>query len=48
MGVGDVPSSFKCYEVLFGQPATLPAHDLCALEGTVAAGRRPELIAANV
>ena len=27
IGVGDVPGSFKWYQVLFGQPATLPAHD---------------------
>ena len=25
--VGDVPGSFKWYQALFGQPATLPAHD---------------------
>jgi hypothetical protein len=27
IGVGDVPGSFKWYQVLLGQPATLPAHD---------------------
>ena len=27
IGVGDVPRSFKWYQALFGQPATLPAHD---------------------
>ncbi len=27
IGVSDVPSSFKWYQSLFGQPATLPAHD---------------------
>jgi hypothetical protein len=27
IGVGDVPRSFKCYQALLGQPATLPAHD---------------------
>src|ERR1700719_1999741 len=27
IGVGDVPGSFKWYKALFGQPATLPAHD---------------------
>src|SRR6202789_1862364 len=27
IGVGDVPGSLKWYQVLFGQPATLPAHD---------------------
>src|SRR5580704_10968602 len=27
IGVGDVPGSFKWYQALFGQPATLPAHD---------------------
>lgn len=27
IGVGDVPASFKWYQVLFGQPATPPAHD---------------------
>ncbi len=26
IGVGDVPGSFKWYQALFGQPATLPAH----------------------
>jgi len=26
IGVGDVPDSFKWYQALFGQPATLPAH----------------------
>jgi hypothetical protein len=26
IGVGDVPGSFRWYQVLFGQPATLPAH----------------------
>jgi len=26
IGVGDVPGSFKWYQTLFGQPATLPAH----------------------
>ena len=25
--VVDVPGSFKWYQALFGQPATLPAHD---------------------
>ena len=25
IGVGDVPGSFKWYQALFGQPATLPA-----------------------
>src|SRR5947207_7069159 len=27
IGVGDVPGSLKWYRALFGQPATLPAHD---------------------
>ena len=27
VGVGDVPSSLKWYQALFGQPATVPAHD---------------------
>ena len=27
LGVGDVPRSFKWYQALFGQPATVPAHD---------------------
>jgi len=27
IGVGDVPGTFKWYQTLFGQPATLPAHD---------------------
>jgi len=27
IGVGDVPASLKWYQALFGQPATLPAHD---------------------
>ena len=27
IGVSDVPGSFKWYQALFGQPATLPAHD---------------------
>ena len=27
IGVRDVPSSFKWYQTLFGQPETLPAHD---------------------
>ncbi len=27
IGVRDVPSSFKWYQSLFGQPATSPAHD---------------------
>jgi hypothetical protein len=27
IGVGDVPRSFKSYQALFGQPATLPVHD---------------------
>jgi len=27
IGVGDVPGSFKWYRALFGQSATLPAHD---------------------
>ena len=27
IGVGDVPDSFKWYQALFGQPATLPVHD---------------------
>src|SRR3979411_863694 len=27
IGVGDVPSSLKWYQALFGQPATLPAQD---------------------
>src|SRR5712671_3792035 len=27
IGVGDVPGSFAWYQALFGQPATLPAHD---------------------
>lgn len=27
IGVGDVPRSFKWYQALFGQPASLPAHD---------------------
>ena len=26
IGVADVPSSFKWYQALFGQPVTLPAH----------------------
>src|SRR5258705_10870583 len=27
IGVGDVPTSFKWYQSLFGQPETQPAHD---------------------
>ena len=27
IAVGDVPGSFKWYQALFGQPATLPVHD---------------------
>jgi hypothetical protein len=27
IGVGDLSGSFKWYQALFGQPATLPAHD---------------------
>ena len=27
IGVADVPGSFKWYQALFGQPATVPAHD---------------------
>src|ERR1700678_789177 len=27
IGVGDVPGTFKWYQTLFGQPATLPPHD---------------------
>jgi hypothetical protein len=27
IGVGDVPGRFKWYQALFGQAATLPAHD---------------------
>jgi hypothetical protein len=27
IGVGDVPSSFKWYQSLFGQPKTAPGHD---------------------
>jgi hypothetical protein len=27
IAVADVASSFKWYQALFGQPATLPAHD---------------------
>ena len=27
IGVGDVRASFQWYQALFGQPATLPAHD---------------------
>ena len=27
IGVGDVPGSLKWHQALFGQPATLPAHD---------------------
>jgi catechol 2,3-dioxygenase-like lactoylglutathione lyase family enzyme len=27
IGVRDVPSSFKWYQSLFGQPATVPGHD---------------------
>src|ERR1700677_698218 len=27
IGVGDVPGTFKWHQTLFGQPATLPAHD---------------------
>ena len=27
IGVGDAPGSVKWYQALFGQPATLPAHD---------------------
>ena len=27
IGVGDVPGSLKWYQALFGQLATLPAHD---------------------
>jgi hypothetical protein len=30
IGVGDVPGSFKWYQALFGQPATLLAHDYFA------------------
>ena len=39
IGVGDVARSFKWYQSLFGQPATLPAHDyfgqLLDADGTV-------------
>ena len=39
IGVKDVPSSFKWYQALFGQPETLPAHDdfgqLVDSDGTV-------------
>src|SRR5690348_17071905 len=27
IGVGEVPASLQWYQALFGQPATLPAHD---------------------
>ena len=27
VGVGDMPSSLKWYQALFGQPITVPAHD---------------------
>ena len=30
IGVGDVPSSFKWYQLLFGQTATTPGHDYFA------------------
>lgn len=39
IGVSDVPSSFKWYQSLFGQPETAPAHDdfgqICDSDGTV-------------
>jgi catechol 2,3-dioxygenase-like lactoylglutathione lyase family enzyme len=39
IGVRDVPSSFKWYQSLFGQPETAPAHDywgqICDSDGTV-------------
>ena len=35
IGVGDVPGSFKWYQALFGQPATLPAHDFFGQKGLV-------------
>jgi predicted enzyme related to lactoylglutathione lyase len=39
IGVRDVPSSFKWYQLLFGQPGTAPAHDYFGqirdLDGTV-------------
>src|SRR4030095_12045069 len=39
IGVNDVPSSFKWYQSLFGQPETRPAHDyFCQIldwDGTV-------------
>jgi catechol 2,3-dioxygenase-like lactoylglutathione lyase family enzyme len=39
IGVSDVASSFKWYQSLFGQPATVPAHDywgqICDSDGTV-------------
>ena len=39
IGVADVAASFKWYQSLFGQPATLPAHDyfgqLVDTDGTV-------------
>ena len=39
IGVRDVPSSFKWYQSLLGQPATAPAHDywgqICDSDGTV-------------
>ena len=39
IGVADVPGSFKWYQTLFDQPATVPAHDYFAqildVDGTV-------------
>ena len=39
IGVRDVPSGFKWYQSLFGQPETAPAHDywgqICDSDGTV-------------
>jgi len=39
IGTADVPGSFKWYQALFGQPATVPAHDYFAqildADGTV-------------
>ena len=39
IGVRDVPTSFKWYQALFGEPETAPAHDywgqICDPDGTV-------------
>ena len=45
IGVGDVAGSLKWYQALFGQPASLPAHDyfgqILDSDGTVLLCRGP-------